>query len=87
MTAVLPFLMITVALLVVVILAVALTLVIMQRGAHAAPHKPKRRLEEEPRDPYPDDLADEGRLVLDDDGELPDWIDDLAEKPKRADRE
>lgn len=52
----------------------------------AAFGKAKRRLEDEPRDPYPNDLADEGQLLLDDDGELPDWIDDLPEKPKRTDR-
>lgn len=49
--------------------------------------KAKRRLEDEPRDYYPDDLADEGRLVLAEDGELPDWADDLPEKPKRTDRD
>ncbi len=68
------------------IAALLIVFLLSLRGG-AASGKAKRRLEDAPRDPYPDDLADEGRLVLDDDGELPDWIDDLAEKPKRTDRE
>lgn len=44
-------------------------------------HKAKRR--EDSLDPLLDDLPASGRLVLDADGELPDWVDALADKPKR----
>lgn len=79
-----PALLLFVFLLGLIALAALLIVFFLSLWGGAAFGKAKRRLEEDPRDPY---LADEGRLVLDDDGELPDWIDDLPEKPKRADRE
>lgn len=34
-------------------------------------------------DPVLGAMAASGRLTLEDDGELPEWVDSLAEKPKR----
>jgi uncharacterized membrane protein len=43
----------------------------------------RKRKHEDMTDPYLSAMADDGRLHLADDGELPEWIDDLAEEKEK----
>ncbi|GAB4568979.1 MAG: hypothetical protein Kow0077_00760 [Anaerolineae bacterium] len=67
------------------ILFVAATLVSRRQSYGSdAPRKRKHDERVEPG-PFLDHIADDDRLILDDDGELPEWLDTLSEeKPKRS---
>ncbi|MBN2471488.1 MAG: hypothetical protein JXN59_12255 [Anaerolineae bacterium] len=71
------------AILIAVVLGVMMVVVANQRAALGTGEKRKHEDMEAGTDPYLDALADDG-MVLGDDGELPEWIDAMSEKPKRS---
>ena len=62
-----------------VIVALAVVLMVV-RLAEAGGRKRKN----DDLDPYVTDMVDRGVFHLEDDGELPEWVDILDDKPKRA---